>query len=302
MKRIYTVCCLYHRVDYDGFTSGAIVKMAYPHADLKGWAHNDPLPDVTDYDLVILVDITLPKEWMEANASKLIWIDHHVATIKAMGNLKIDGLRQAENCPKEDEVGACILTWKYFFPDIDIPLHIRYCGSYDIFNKTGKYADWDETWLYMLHLDQFGPAWDKNGDRSIELVNKSLELIHETKEQTMQRLAESEHLEFERAQREIELFEERATEFTYRGYKAYLLDTVGLKPQRPAALMRSHMDKESCIVFQKCFITDKGIKMSIRISETCDLVAHEIAAEYGGGGHPKAAGCDMTEEQLSKLL
>jgi nanoRNase/pAp phosphatase (c-di-AMP/oligoRNAs hydrolase) len=64
------------------------------------------------------------------------------------------------------------------------------------------------------------------------------------------------------------------------------------------------MDHENCIVFQICYQQPDGkYKISIRVSEACDLDANKIAKSFdeGGGGHKKASGCDMTTEQINNL-
>lgn len=292
---------IYHRVDWDGYTSAAVALRAFPKADLLGWNYKDRLPDVSAYNTVVLVDLTIAKvmsdnsrdySWMHAHADKLIWIDHHAAAIKAVNRPDIRGLRRTD-------VGACILAWEYFFPTQLVRDHVALCGSYDVFRKDGKYADWDHVWDYCLWLDQFGSGWTlEEGDRSQKLVEKALQLINETDGQIAQHIVDAAPLEAIRATQEEELFATKAEEFTFRGYKAYKLYAQG----RPAAMMRTHMDKMACIVFQFPYQMEDGTwKASIRVSETCPLDANLIANEYGGGGHEKAAGCSMTMEAINKL-
>lgn len=80
---------IYHRVDWDGYTSAAIALKVYPNADLLGWNYYDPLPNVDKYDKVILLDLTISEKsdytWMFENANKLIWIDHHSFAINQPG-------------------------------------------------------------------------------------------------------------------------------------------------------------------------------------------------------------------------
>lgn len=97
---------VYHRVDWDGYTSAAVALRAFPKADLLGWTYGDQLPDTSDYDSVILVDLTIytttdkgvkDYSWMYENASKLVWIDHHVSTILDVDRADIPGLRVYNN-------------------------------------------------------------------------------------------------------------------------------------------------------------------------------------------------------------
>lgn len=307
MKKNYKVLVVFHRVDPDGYTSAAIVKMVYPDADLLGWNYKDPLPNVDEYDLVILVDVTLNENgdytWMHKNKHKMIWIDHHFAAIDAVNDDNITGIHpRRKDVKKKDEVGACIYTWRHFFGNAPIPKHVLYCGVYDVFNKTDKYdTDWDTVWNYMLAMDKVF-KWEMSPEDKVT----EAELLIKEHDRVIEKIAANASvLEEARALKEAKLFEERSTEFVFNGVKAYLLDTVGIKsPGRPAAIMRSKMDHENCIVFQICYQQPNGkYKVSIRVSETCDLDANEIAKSFdeGGGGHEKAAGCDMTTEAINKL-
>lgn len=301
------VLIIFHKVDTDGYTSAAIVKMVYPDADILGWNYKDPIPNVDGYDLVILVDVTLNENgdytWMHENKHKMIWIDHHFAAIDAVNDDNIPGIHpRRKDVKKEDEVGACIYTWRHFFGNAPIPKHVLYCGLYDVFNKTGRYgADWDTVWNYMLAMDKVF-KWELSPE---EKVLEAERLILED-DCVIEKIATNAVvLEEARALKESKLFAEHSTEFIFNGVKAYKLNTVGMKNLgRPASLMRSKMDHEECIVFQICYQQPNGkYKVSIRVSETCDLDANKIAKSFdeGGGGHEKASGCDMTTEQINNL-
>ena len=79
--KVMKTLIIYHRVDWDGYTSAAVALRAFPKADLLGWNYQDDLPDVSAYDTVVLVDLTIAKvmpdnsrdySWMHENADKLI--------------------------------------------------------------------------------------------------------------------------------------------------------------------------------------------------------------------------------------
>lgn len=155
---------MYHSIDLDGWMSAAIVKYwfnntylnNYPNAGLNiitgdipkipndtitfiGYKYGQDIPDVSGYDKVIMCDISFPKEEMEKIFNKLysnfIWIDHHISAIKNIlpnsnRNDIFDGMR-------EIDYSACELTWKYFFPDDEMPKIVRLLGRYDCFKHIG---------------------------------------------------------------------------------------------------------------------------------------------------------------------
>lgn len=158
--------CIYHSRDLDGWMSAAIVKewflnecektKDYPmffdvnssigergnigeQLHFLGWDYGDDIPYLTDYDKVIMCDISFPKEVMaEIYSTKpnSVYIDHHTSAIKELATIdqRINGdfwgLR-------DTKFAACELTWKYFFPEENMPELVRLLGRYDCFGHKG---------------------------------------------------------------------------------------------------------------------------------------------------------------------
>lgn len=144
-------CCVYHSVDLDGWMSAAIVKhwiaktsnsyaikdlneqlqsiegLKVSHSigvvnlqnletteyyDFLGYNYGQPIPDLSEYDKVIMCDISFPKEEMNNLFSRLgenlIWLDHHISAIKENAFLseELEGIR-------DTKFAACELTWFY---------------------------------------------------------------------------------------------------------------------------------------------------------------------------------------------
>jgi oligoribonuclease NrnB/cAMP/cGMP phosphodiesterase (DHH superfamily) len=162
MKR----ACVYHRIDLDGWMSAAIVKHWFTETVIRrgeadtpvdsinfiGYHYGDPIPDLSEYDKVIMVDVSFPNEVMLELADRLsfdfIWIDHHQPKINEVSKylldnytLNIDGLTTIEGRPK---FAACELTWKYLFnetwngiEETPMPEIVRLLGRYDCFGHKG---------------------------------------------------------------------------------------------------------------------------------------------------------------------
>lgn len=138
--------CVYHSVDLDGWMSAAIVRHWWRNNNLDskeptedtlcmiGYNYGQPIPDLSEYDKVIMCDISFPKEEMFKfwhNLSKeIIWIDHHISAINDNNNLVWKGLQ-------DTKFAACELTWKYFFPNKQMPEIVRLLGRYDCFGHKG---------------------------------------------------------------------------------------------------------------------------------------------------------------------
>ena len=290
---------IYHRVDWDGYTSAAIALKKYPTFDLLGWTYGkDPLPNTNNYDVVVLLDLTISMggdyTWMYENADKLIWIDHHDNAMNTIKGVNIEGVR-------ESGIGACVLAWKYFFPGKQIPLHVALCGTYDIFRKDGRYASWDDAWHYQLALDVYSESVPKTMDSSIELVDYALKFINEPIRETIKRLEVGEGMEIKRAQKEDELFKS-AVFSNNNGMVICKLIADG----RPASLIRNNSEAHTADLYmlrstKPIYGTDDVYKVSLRVPDGSDVDASKIARMFGGNGHIKAAGCNMKKSTFDKF-
>ena len=142
------IVCIYHSIDLDGWMSAAIVKHWYnkieglPEDDISfiGFNYGESIPDLSECDKVILVDISFPKETMKKLSNledNFIWIDHHISAIKDNYFMLENGNEYIYNGMRDIQFAACELTWKYFFPDEPIPEIVRLLGRYDCFGHKG---------------------------------------------------------------------------------------------------------------------------------------------------------------------
>jgi len=160
--------CIYHSVDLDGWMSAAIVRLWHEqktnntsidldkvensisptkniiHGEeenllcFKGYTYGDKVPDVSEYDNIIMCDISFLKSVMEHlhdNEHKTVtWIDHHESAINSSKVFKrYDDLKGIRNT----NFAACELTWQYYFPNEPMPEIIRLLGRYDCFGHKG---------------------------------------------------------------------------------------------------------------------------------------------------------------------
>ena len=108
-----------------------------------GYNYGQPIPDLSEYDIVVLVDISFPREEMLAInlrlGRKLIWIDHHQRTVNEVNAYLIEKGIPMEGMVTEDGElkAACELAWEYFFPEETMPEIVRLLGRYDCFGHMG---------------------------------------------------------------------------------------------------------------------------------------------------------------------
>ena len=122
---------VHHSEDFDGICSKLIVSRVFPDATTLGFNYGDPIPDLSGYDKIIMVDISFPSDIMFGIKEKLTWIDHHITAIQDSeknGYSGVPGIRKVGK-------GACELVWEYFMKS-SVPQAVKYLSAYDVFDKS----------------------------------------------------------------------------------------------------------------------------------------------------------------------
>lgn len=294
---------IYHRVDWDGYTAAAVAKIALPdEAELIGWNYGDDEPCVSNFDRVIVVDLSLSESWMLANASKLTWIDHHKNMIESLQTnpvlWSVPGLRR-------DGIGACALAWEYFFPGEDVPMHIRLVATADVMDYTNQLILLKLALSYMLSMDEYGPGYDPvvKLDQSKGLVRQAESLIV-WEARAKWELKNGEYLEEQRALHETALFAKAKQLFIQQDGIPYHVCKVDIDGRPNACILNHLMDQtHEAFICVGDFLADKGKhKISVRVPRNSDFDAAAFCRQYGGNGHIKAAGCLMSKEEIESLL
>lgn len=185
---------IYHSSDLDGQMSAAIVKKWFNETnkgdliksiaknneyykftdngqtliEFVGYNYGDEIPNLSKYDKVIMCDISFSNEQMEEIAmncgeGNFIWIDHHISAINSINAHII--INAADNWIhhiagiRDIKFAACELTWKYFFPNEEMPELVRLLGRYDCFGHKG--TDEEQT---VLEFQYAMRAYCKNMD------------------------------------------------------------------------------------------------------------------------------------------
>jgi len=162
--------CVYHSIYIDGWMSAAVVRHWFiknhreylitddlagllditgkgldgDHLHLIGYNYGQPIPDLSEFDKIIMCDISFPREEMkkllegtgDGTTKEFIWLDHHISAIKELhaylpqGYIFPAGIR-------DTKLAACELTWMFFFPEEKMPEIVRLLGRYDCFGHKG---------------------------------------------------------------------------------------------------------------------------------------------------------------------
>jgi uncharacterized protein len=138
---------IYHQIKQgvncpDGYAAAWVAHLAHPEAEVVGcWyqCEEKDLPVFSTGDLAIIVDFSFPSDilqkWSELGVQILL-IDHHKTAMEHLGDIS----KFSEHFDRKilfdmEECGAT-LTWKYFFPEKQIPLFLQYVKDRDLWTKS----------------------------------------------------------------------------------------------------------------------------------------------------------------------
>ena len=302
------IVCIYHCVDLDGWMSAAIVKHWFnstveipnvkgvPINTLQfiGYNYGQSIPDLSEYDKVIMCDISFPKEEMDKfELKRLVWIDHHISAIK-----------DSEPYPYNDAFGirdvqfaACELTWQYFFPSEPLPEIVRLLGRYDCFGHKG--TDEEQKVLEFQYgarmvISNYEQAYDFLIS-NINCGNSVCESIH------IDGAAIYRYLCTEAKQTYKNGFEIVLSEFIEEGKSRYhKFICINKERFNPINFgIDYHEDGYNGVA---CFHYANGMWNFSIYNDNGLVDCSVIAKQYGGGGHKGAAGFILNNANFNNLI
>lgn len=287
-----TTLVLHHSADNDGLASRAVAHKALGDtADLLGWDYGQPLPDLSPYSTVYMIDISLPIEIMEKNAHKIILIDHHKTLIDAVAPFK-DSFK-GYYCI--DGVAACRLAWQYLVASAALidaydkslpvkqdyierrvtePRAIRLLGEYDVWDKRNPDTD----------LFQLGIQAESSPDWRLLLGDSPNSSFHVgclvANGRIIQRYTDTIN---------AQIVTERGFDLQWEGFYWRCLNTARCNSMTFTAALRPEHD--GCLAYHW---NGKHWKFSFYgVPHKPDLDLSVVAKKYLGGGHRQACGAQM---------
>jgi oligoribonuclease NrnB/cAMP/cGMP phosphodiesterase (DHH superfamily) len=262
--------CLYHN-DMDGRCAAAVVRRALgPEVRLHATDYGENLPweFIENSHRVVVVDFSLPLEDMQRirEHADLIWIDHHKTAITQLSSLKeVSGIRNIGEA-------ACVLAWKYFFPDIPVPLAVQYIGDRDIW----RFA-YEQTKPFSEGLFQ---------ENTHPMNDKIWGPLMEGDQALIRNLTERGKILLEARLRRLELtIRHHAFEITFEGHRALAIN------QRCSGDLGELIRRQGYEIGYCYYEEQQNDRLMTFVTLYSDQVdVSAIAAKFGGGGHEGAAG------------
>lgn len=280
--------CIYHIADHDGKGSAAIVKSKFPETELMGLNHDMEIPytEIEKHDKIVICDIALPVKYMlELNKKiDLTWIDHHVSVINEYEELLKSGDYELIKGKREVGTAALVLTWQYFYPDKELPEGLRLLGLNDIYDLRDRRV---RPFEYAIQTYGVNRPTDKIWS---QLINNEIN-IKETVEKGNAILSWVRH-------RNYRLVRGMAFESEYKGLRCICSNMA----QGQSEFFDS-LENNRDFDFMVNFFMNKKNRWNLTFYTYKNNVdVSKIAAEFGGGGHAKAAGASSLTELPEFLL
>lgn len=280
--------CIYHIADHDGKGSAAIVKRKFPETELMGLNHDMEIPyaEIEKHDKVIICDIALPVKYMLDLNKKidLTWIDHHISVISEYDELMKSGEYEPIKGIRKTGTAALVLTWQYFYPDSELPEGLRLLGLNDIYDLRDRRV---RPFEYAVQTYGVNRPTDKIWS---QIIDGELD-IKQMVEKGNAILSWVRH-------RNYRLIRGMGFESEYKGFRCICSNMA----QGQSEFFDS-LDNIRDYDFMVNFFMNKKNKWNLTFYTYKDNVdVSKIAAEFGGGGHAKAAGASSLEKLPDFLL
>jgi hypothetical protein len=292
-----TPIIFYHSADLDGKCSAAIVlryeKQCWNRdCELFGINYGDPFPweKITPSRRVYMVDFSLqpyPEMFKLAMMTRdFHWIDHHKSVLP---DTEKHGWPICYRAFEEGKAG-CELTWSYLYQDseaVPMPHAVLLLGRYDV---------WDEKctttpWSHILAF-QYGMRLKDNDPRSLDWLTLFGDNGIEAEVEMVKAITVGGHsiLAYEATQNEIAM---SACGFVteFEGLRALACN----RGPTNSKLFESQWDPEKHDVMLSFYWSRRGEwKLGLYTTKP-GIDCGALCKKYGGGGHPKAAGCQCKE-------
>jgi oligoribonuclease NrnB/cAMP/cGMP phosphodiesterase (DHH superfamily) len=261
------IVVLYHANCSDGFGGAwaAWKKFGRNANYIPVFHQHDPPEGLVDKE-IYLVDFSYPEplldEMIEKN-KRVTAIDHHESekqiTLKTQ-----DGVYDVNH-------SGSVLAWKYFHPDKDVPLLLKYVEDIDLWKN--EMPDTKEVFAYLdLYDFEFG-AWNKlaqDVDERFDEVKEKGSFILQYQDKLIDRI-----------------FSRNAEIVEFEGIKTYAINSTDFRSEIGAMAVKA-LPPIAIIWYQR----KNEIMISLRSDGTVDV--SQLVKKYGGGGHVASAGFTLS--------
>lgn len=275
-----------HHTDFDGECAAFLVKKAmepYPiEFMLMNYGWDIDWEKIAEHDVVYMVDFCFPdfNDMLKLKdmVDKFVWIDHHQTSYnkwKEAGSPEFDGLRV------DGGKAGCELAFEHLFPDEEMPLFVHHVGRYDVWDHSDPKTPQFQYGLRTHETNPKAEVWARLYANEPGLVEKILD-------------AGEAILKYEDQQNQYRGRSARTIQFM--GYSVVALNLAAVNNRN-----FDHCYDPDEHDFMLAFSYSKQDEWRISLRSEKEIDISKIAKQFGGGGHPKAAGFRASTDQLREL-
>jgi len=264
---------IYHGRCYDGFTAAWVARLELgDKAQYIPAAYGNQPPELPADARVAIVDFSYPRLVMETlrlRVASLTILDHH-KTAEA-------DLKDFPGATFDMEKSGAMLSWEYFFPGQPPPRLVRYVQDRDL-------------WHFKLPDSRAISAWIQSHDYDFEVWGK----LSDEMENGLGRCVAEGNAILRAKEQMVKQMADNAVMANVGGYEV---------PVANATCYFSEVGEELCIrnpdkPFAAYYLDRKDGKRQWGLRSRGGFDVSAVAKQYGGGGHPGAAGF-VAEVRLS---
>jgi oligoribonuclease NrnB/cAMP/cGMP phosphodiesterase (DHH superfamily) len=286
-----------------------------------GYNYGQPIPDLAEYDEIIMCDISFPSKEMLKLEKRLndnfVWIDHHYGAFETMKKDIVDYILYPFRGLQDIKFAACELTWKYFFPNETMPEIVRLLGRYDCFGHKGTneetkvlefqygarqvITNYKDAYMWLHSSINYNNA-------NVEDIDKILSIGHYTYKylcaEATQIYRNGFEIQFPKIITEVpksDVFPNNPV-LSISGAKKVKFICINKERFNPINFGINYhaegYDGAACFHYDG---TSKLWRFSL-YNDNGEVDCSLIAKQYGGGGHKGASGFVLNTEQFLKFL
>ena len=268
---------LYHGNCYDGFTAAWVAALRHPDAELIPCIYGKDVPDFDPASTVVMVDVSYPRPVMDAlldiitkAGGTFTVLDHH-----ATAKVALDGFPNATfNLHKS----GARLSWEYFFPlEPSAPPLVAYVEDRDL-------------WRFALPFSKEINAVIAAAPRTLGSYNDLDQFIMHKRDDV---IVLGQAIVRERETRVAEMCDQ-VSFIAIKGRRVPVVNASVLFSEVANELLIRHPEADIAAYY---FNRGDGVQQwGLRSRPGVDC--SELAKEFGGGGHPQAAGFSLLPAQI----
>lgn len=294
--RPVSVWCISH-CDLDGHGAAAIVKQQYPEASVIITNYNKPirLERIRPGDIVYVTDFSLSIDtfrMLENKKCRIIWIDHHISAIQEL-------TAQGWNCEgiRNTEYSGTALTWMYFNPNKTFdqaPYFVKLINWYDLWQhdkdpniRPFQYGVglWDTRPGYFVGDRFWNDLYSNvNGDKLLQNIIRHGKLIQEYSVRYQKLLCKD--LAYRTTLTNSTIGNRTIMAMATRAGNSSVfenMDLTGIDATFVGQFMAGQSNQFRCSMY-----SPDNVKPIL-----------DIVQQFGGGGHPTAAGFSSRQYPLN---